>query len=96
MRVDLPLLKNVFTQQANSFLLSLRLTTAVSVTKSAIPKKIRLEMRPGILNLRLADLAQRTTLTISNEQNKDVMKIVKPLAESGLLIKSIFFNSALS
>ena len=38
------------------------------------------------------DLASRTTaLTISNEEMEDIMKIVKSLEESGLLIKG---NSA--
>ena len=50
-------------------------------------------MRPGILNF---CLAQRITLTILNEVKKDVMKTVKPLAESGLFIKGDFFNAALS
>ena len=36
------------------------------------------------------DLASRTTaLTISNEEIEDIMKIVKSLEESGLLIKGI-------
>ena len=30
-----------------------------------------------------------TTLTISNEEMKDIMKIIKSLEESGLLIKGI-------
>ena len=39
MRFDLPLLKNVLTHRANSFLMSLILTTAVSATNSAILKQ---------------------------------------------------------
>ena len=39
MRVDLPSLKNLLTHRANSFLMLLRLTTAVSATNSAILKQ---------------------------------------------------------
>ena len=34
-------------------------------------------------------LANRTTLIISNEEMNDIMKIVKSLEESGLLIKGV-------
>ena len=35
------------------------------------------------------DLAEQTALIISNEEMKDIMKIVKSLEEYGLLIKGI-------
>ena len=35
------------------------------------------------------DLASHTTLIISNEEMNDILKIVKSLEESGLLIKGI-------
>ena len=38
---------------------------------------------------RPSDLAKRTTLIISNEEMHDIMKIVKSLEESGLLIKRV-------
>ena len=39
---------------------------------------------------RLTDLASRsTTLIISNDEMNDIMKIVKSLKESGLLIKGV-------
>ena len=38
---------------------------------------------------RLLDLAKRTTLIISNKEMNDIMKIVKSLKESGLLIKDV-------
>ena len=53
-------------------------------------------MRPGMLRLRVADLAQRTTLTISNKQMKHVVTIVNSLEESGLLIKGVIFNATSS
>ena len=34
-------------------------------------------------------LANRTTLIISNEEMNDIMKIVKSLEESGLLMKGV-------
>ena len=36
-----------------------------------------------------SDLAKRTTLIISNEEVNDIMKIVKSLEDSGLLIKCV-------
>ena len=36
-----------------------------------------------------SDLANRTTLIISNEEMNDIMKIVKSLEEFGLLIKGV-------
>ena len=36
---------------------------------------------------RPSDLAEETTLIISNEEMNDIMKIIKYLEESGLLIK---------
>ena len=44
-------------------------------------------MPPGILAQRPSDLAQQTTLMISNEKVDDVVKIVKYLEESGLLVE---------
>ena len=42
------------------------------------------------LALRPSDLALRTTtLIISNEEMNDIMKIIKSLEESGLLIKEV-------
>ena len=41
------------------------------------------------LGMHLSDLAKRTTLTTSNEEMNDIMKIVNSLEESGLLIKGM-------
>ena len=38
---------------------------------------------------RSSDLASRTTLIISNEEMNDIMKIIKSLEESGLLVKGV-------
>ena len=53
----------------------LRLTTAASATDAAIYKKML--------------VSSNTTLIISNKEMNDIMKIVKSLEESGLLIKDV-------
>ena len=57
--------------------------TAVTTTDGTIQKKVFGSGHP--LDLAL----HTTTLTISNEKMNDIMKIVKSLKESSLLIKSI-------
>ena len=71
----LPLMKNVLKPLAKSVLIPLGLTAATSATGAAIHKKMF-----GSGN---------TTLIISNEEMKDIMKITKFLEESGLLIKGV-------
>ena len=73
-------MKNVLQPLAKSVLISLRLTAAASATDAAIHEKM---FRPGT-----------TALIISNGKvNDDIMKIVKSLAESSLLIKG--FNETM-
>ena len=66
---------NVFKPLAKSVLMPLGLTAAALATDVAIHKKM---FASGV-----------TTLIISNEEMNDVMKIVKSLEESGLLIKGV-------
>ena len=68
-------MKNVLTPLAKSVLIPLGLTAAASATDAAIQKKIY-----G---------SGATELIISNEEMEDIMKIVKLLQESELLIKWI-------
>ena len=75
LKTGLPLIGNVLKSLAKSILISLRLTAAASETDAAIHKKIF-----GSGN---------TTLIILNEEMNDIMKIVKSLEESGLLIKGL-------
>ena len=75
MAAGLPLMKNVLTPLAKHVLISFGLIAAVSATDAAIQKK---NFGSGT-----------TTLIISNKEMKDIMKIVKSLEESGLLIESI-------
>ena len=66
-----------------SVLIPYGLTAAAYATDAAIHKKMFGSGRPW-------DLASRvTTLINSNEEMNDNMKIVKPLEESGLLIKDV-------
>ena len=71
----LPLMKNLLKPLGKSVLISLWLTTAVSATDADIHKKM---FGSGM-----------TTLIISHEEMNDIMKIVKSLEESGLLIKDV-------
>ena len=70
----MPLIWNVLKPLAKSVLIPLGLTTAAA-TDAAIHKKI---FGSGT-----------TTLIISNEETDDIMKIIKSLEESGLLMKSV-------
>ena len=68
---------------AKSVLIPLGLTVAASETDAAIHKKCM-----G-LACRSLDLATGTTLIISTEKMNDIMKIIKSLEESTLLIKTL-------
>ena len=75
MTSGLPLIKDVFTPLAKSVLIPLGLTVAASATDAAIQKNI---FGSGT-----------TTLIISNKEMEDIVKIIKLLEESRLLIKGI-------
>ena len=69
------LIGNVLKPLAKSLLLPLGLTAAASATDAAFQKKIH---KPGT-----------TALIVSNKEMEDIMKIVKSLKTSGLLIKGV-------
>ena len=76
LKTGLPLIGNVLKQLAKTVLIPLRLTTAVaSATNAAIHKKM---FESGFTNL-----------IISNEEMEDIVKIVKSLEDSVLLIKGV-------
>ena len=75
LKTGLPLMKNVLKPLAKSVLIPLGWTAAASATDPAIHKKM---FGSGT-----------TTLITSNEEINDIMKIITPLEESGLLIKGI-------
>ena len=74
LKTGLPLMKNVLDPLAKSILIPLGLTAALA-TDATIHKKM---LGSGF-----------TTLIISNEEVNDIMKILKSLEESRLLIKGI-------
>ena len=76
------LMKNVLKPLAKGVLIPLGLTAAAAATDTAIHKKT---FGSGT---HPSDLAKRTTLIILNEK-MNIMKIVKPLEESGLIIKGV-------
>ena len=74
-------MKNVLKPLAKSVLIHLELTAAaVAVTEPAIHKKMFGSGHP----LDLAPL--KTTLIVSNEEMNDIMKIIKSLRESTILV----------
>ena len=75
LKTGLPLIGNVLKPLDRSLLIPLWLTAAVSAIDAAIHKKMF-----GSGNM---------TLIISNEEMNDVMKSIKSLEESGLLIKGV-------
>ena len=76
LKTGLPLIKNVIKPLAKSVLIPLGLTAAASAADAGIHKKIL-----GSGNM--------TTLIISNDEIHDIIKIVKSLEDSGLLLKGV-------
>ena len=84
LKTGLPLIENILKLLAKSVLMPLALTAAASATDATIHKKV---LESGLHSL---DLASRvTTLIMLNEEMNNVMKIVKSLEESALLIKGV-------
>ena len=83
LETGLPLMKTVLKPLAKSVLISLGVTAAASATNAAIQKKVFGSRCP------LAIAPPMTTLIVSNEEMNGIMKRVKFLGESGLLIKGI-------
>ena len=75
MTAGLPLMKSVLTPLAKSFLLPLGLSAGMSAADAVIQKKIY-----G---------SETNPLIVSNEEMEHIVKIVKSLEESGLLIKGV-------
>ena len=75
LKTGLPLIGNLLKPLGKSVLIPLGLMAVASATDAPIQKKIY-----G---------SGTTTSIISNEEMKDITKIVKPLEDSGLLIKGV-------
>ena len=80
LRKGLPLVKNVIKTLAKSVLIPLGLTAAASAAEAGIHKKI---LESG------HNHPSSTTLIISNNEIEDIIKIVKSLEDSGLLLKGV-------
>ena len=78
LKTGLPLMKSVIKPLAESVLIPLGLTAAASPADAGIHKKI---LGSGNNN--------NTTLIISNDEIDDILKIVKSLENSGLLLKGV-------
>ena len=75
LKTGLPLIKNVTKPLAKSVLIPLGSTAAASAADAGIPKEI---LGSG-----------NTTLIISNNEMEDIIKILKSLEDSGLLLKGV-------
>ena len=78
LKTGLPLMKSVIKPLAKSVLIPLGLTAAASAADAGIHKKILGSGHP-----------QNTILIISNDEMDDILKIVKSLEDSGLLLKGV-------
>ena len=80
LKTELPLIKNVIKPLAKNVLIPLGLTAAVSAADAGTHKKV---LGSG------HDNNNTTTLIISNNEIEDIIKIVKSLEDSGLLLKGV-------
>ena len=80
LKTGLPLIKNVIKPLAKSVLIRLGLTVAASAAGAGMHKKI--------LGSR-HNHPSSTTLIISNNEMEDIIKILKSLEDSGLLLKGV-------
>ena len=78
LKTGLPLMKSVIKPLAKSVLIPLGLTAAASAAYAGIHKKI---LGSGHNN--------NTALIISNDEMDDILKIVKSLEDSGVLLKGV-------
>ena len=85
LKTGLPLTKNVIKPLAKSVLIPLGLTAAASAADARIHKK----MLGSARHQSSSASHNMTTLIISNNKIEDIIKIVKSLEDSGLLLKSI-------
>ena len=78
LKTGLPLMKSVIKPLAKSVLIPLGLTAAASAAEAGIHKKI---LGSGHNN--------NTILIISNDEMDEILKIVKSLEDSGVLLKGV-------
>ena len=78
LKTGLPLMKSVIKSLAKSVLIPLGLTAAASAADAGIHKKILGSAHNN-----------NTTLILSNDEMDDILKIVKSLEDSGVLLKGV-------
>ena len=83
LKTGLQLMENVNKPLATSVLIPLGLTAVASAADAGIHKKIL-----GLVN-RHSCSASHTTLVISSNEIEDIIKIIKSLEDSGLLLKGV-------
>ena len=85
LKTGLPLMKNVIKTLAKSVLIPLGLTAAASAADARIYKKILGSGKHS------SDSPSHNTvgIIISNDKTKDIIRIVKSLEDSGLLLKGV-------
>ena len=76
LRTGLSLMKSVIQPLAKYVLIPLGLTAAASAADAGIHKKI-------------LGSGHNTTLIVSNDEMEDILKIVKSLEDSGILLKGV-------
>ena len=86
LKPGLPLIKNVIKPLAKSVLIPLGLTAAASAADAGIHKKTLGSSR---YHSSSSTLHNMTTLIISNDEMGDIIKIVKSLEDSGLVLKGV-------
>ena len=85
-KTGLPLTKNVIKPLAKSILIPLGLTAVASAADAGIHKKI---LGSGRRHSSSSVSHNTTTLIISNNEMEDIIKILKSLENSGLLLKGV-------
>ena len=86
LKTGLPLIKNIIKPLAKSILIPLGLIAAASAADARIRKK---SLGSGHRHLSSTSRNNTTTIIISNDEMKDIIKIVKSLDDSGLLLKRV-------
>ena len=93
LKTGLPLIKNVIKPLAKSVLIPLGLTAATSAADAGIHKKILGSGRhsPSVSHNHPSSSHNNSNaiLIISNDEMDDIIKIVKSLSDSGLLLKGV-------
>ena len=82
LKTELPLIKNVIKPLAKSIFIPLGLPAAASTADAGIPKKALGSGKPSSSH-------NNTVLIISNDEKGNIIKIVKSLEDSGLLLKGV-------